>query len=101
MILTHVFNDLKIETSKSPEVVVFARFRKTYSLIPQDFEDSESLNILNISDYSDECKDLIENWQKNVIEILTDIDEKQQPCDDYKELRLNFSIPWRQKTKEL
>ena len=86
VILTHVFNDLKIETSKSPEVMVFARFRKTYSLIPQDFEDSESLNILNISDYSDECKDLIENWQKNVIEILTDIDEKQQPRDDYKEL---------------
>ena len=35
VVLTNVFEDMKIEASKSPEVSLFARFRKHYQMIPQ------------------------------------------------------------------
>ena len=34
IILTHVFQDLQIETSKAPEVTLFSRFRKHFDLLP-------------------------------------------------------------------
>jgi hypothetical protein len=44
VILTHVFEDLQIETSKSPEVLLFARLRKNFELLKTHWSATERLS---------------------------------------------------------
>jgi len=43
VILTHVFNDLHIEASKSPEVTVFSRFKKHFQSVPHGSDETVHL----------------------------------------------------------
>lgn len=73
IILSHVFDDLKIEASKSPDISVFKRFRKHYTLL-QFVEDSDSEIPINLSkfddsSFSESAKTLIDECKNNVIKL--------------------------------
>jgi hypothetical protein len=81
VILSHVFEDLKVETSKSPDVMVFSRLRKNWNLVPHESE--EPLGRLDVSGYSDEAQIYISEWRAEVLQLAhSQIDLKR---DDYKE----------------
>lgn len=81
VILSHVFEDLKVETSKSPDVMVFSRLRKHWNLVPHDSE--LPLGHLNICGYSDEAQIFISAWRDEVLQLAySQIDFKR---DDYEE----------------
>ena len=61
VILTHIFNDLKIEASKSPEVSVFLRFRKNFGTLAHD--DDQPL-IFDMSQFSNEVELMISALKK-------------------------------------
>ena len=58
VILSHVFEDLRVETSKSPDVMVF---------IPHS--SGEPLARLSLCDYSDEAQIYITEWSDEVLQL--------------------------------
>lgn len=81
VILTHVFEDLKIETSKSPDVMLFTRLRKNWNLVPH--ESDQPLHRIQLASFPEEGKDLIDEWRAETLQLVTSqVDQKR---DDYKE----------------
>ena len=81
IILTHIFQDLKVEISKSPEVSLFSRFRKHYDLLPHTSD--QPLSRFDSCSLSDAAKE-------HVIVLKTEALQKaqsEQPIrrDDYLE----------------
>jgi hypothetical protein len=106
VVLSHVFDDLQIETSKSPDVMLFLRFRKNYELLQSCRVDSEEpasslastsakdtamgivfsckhLSGLDESQFSDAAKVLVREYRDNVLELARS--EISFCRDDYKE----------------
>lgn len=81
VMLTQVFNDLKIEVSKSPEVSVFSRFRKHYESIQHISR--ENLTLFDSCSFSDGTSDLVQEWRKEALQLAKDSAQHQR--DDYKE----------------
>ena len=54
VLLTHVFNALKVEMSKSPEIMVFTRFKKHFDTIPHGSD--EIISPLDNSSYSTDAQ---------------------------------------------
>lgn len=79
VILSHVFEDLKIEASKSPEVSVFQRFRKHYGMIP-----NTPLRCLDMTDFSEDGKLLAEELRVGA--LLQSSQDHDFRRDDYREL---------------
>ena len=80
VILTHIFNDLKIEASKSPEVSVFLRFRKNCGTLAHD--DDQPL-IFDMSHFSNEVQLMISAWIEEALQVLKS--QKTLRRDDYRE----------------
>ena len=53
LIVAHVFNDLKIEVSKSPEVSVFQRLRQNWGSLPHEDVPAVRLSRFDDSAHSD------------------------------------------------
>jgi hypothetical protein len=66
VILTHVFQDLQIEVSKSPEVTLFSRFRKNFELVPHTSD--QLMSKLDLSVYTDVAKELITVLKSEVLQ---------------------------------
>jgi hypothetical protein len=82
LILSHVFDDLKIEASKSPDVTLFVRFRKNFEQLPCSKMRS-TLAILNTTGYSDEAVNFISDCRQSFLDKKNTM---LQLChDDYKE----------------
>jgi len=78
----HVFNALKIETSKSSEISLFKRFQKHWDHI--SYAKGESLAKTDSPVYNDEAKQLLSSWKSNALNtIQTSISYSRE---DYKEL---------------
>ncbi len=60
VILTHVFKDLQIEVSKSPDVALFTRSRKNFELLP--YKSYMHLSQLDFSTFSSTTK-VMEEWR--------------------------------------
>ena len=76
IVLSHVWNVLKIEASKSPEISIFQRFKEFFPSIPSAVEHLDYFyEPHNLSDRKQEIVELCHNYLK-------------QPCSrgDYKEL---------------
>jgi len=54
IVLTRVFQDLRIESSKSPDVTVFCRFRKHFDVLPHSSD--QRLSTFDSSQFSEEAK---------------------------------------------
>lgn len=67
VILSHVFTDLKIEASKSPDVTLFAKYRKNYDLLPQCSQGVQ-LAKFDPTPFSS-AQSLIDNWKDNVLQV--------------------------------
>lgn len=80
VVLTQVFNDLRIETSKSPESCLFLRFRKRFDALPQN----TALYQLDTSQYSAKASKLVKSLKDNASSILQSLETFQR--EDYKEL---------------
>jgi len=52
VLLTHVFNDLKIETSQCPESALFLRFRKNFESLLYESNAEHKLSRLDLSGYN-------------------------------------------------
>ena len=57
VVLTQIFNDLKTETSKSPESCLFLHFRKHFDTLPQN----TALYQLDLSQYSSKAGKLVKS----------------------------------------
>ena len=55
-VLSHVFEDLNIEISRSPDVVLFSKFRKNFSLIGKTFKKLSLTRFDSTKSYSQEAK---------------------------------------------
>ena len=64
VILTHIFNDLKIEVSKSPEITLFQRFKKNFDLMPRS--SNALLSRFNSTTFSDAAQRLLADCRVNV-----------------------------------
>ena len=80
IILTHVFDDLKVEASKSPEIAVFARLRKNWDYIPHQLH---QLNHIDVGQLNEETQNLVTKWKSEVLEIAHS--QLQYRRDDYRE----------------
>ena len=80
VLLTHVFNGLKIEVSKSPDVNVFSRLRKNWDLLPHT---SELAREFQPSDHPAEAQQLLEIMRQQTIDFATEAIEYVR--DDYHE----------------
>ena len=67
IILTHVFQDLHIETSKSPEITLFARFRKNFDLLPHSSD--QLLAKYDSSSLSEEAQSVLVEYRSSVLEL--------------------------------
>lgn len=81
VILTHVFKDLQIEVSKSPEIMFFSRFRKNFDLLAHS--DDQALSQLNLSQYSEEVQAMVKQWVADLVQLLRS--ELNFNRDDYRE----------------
>ena len=81
VILTQIFNDLKIEVSKSPEVSVFSRFRKNFESVCHI--STENLTLFDSSSFSDETIALVQKWKVEALQLASASTQHQR--DDYKE----------------
>ena len=80
VVLTQIFDDLKIETSKSPESCLFLRFRKHFDTLPQN----TALCQLDLSQYSSKVGKLVKSMIGDASVILQSLQTFQR--EDYKEL---------------
>ena len=81
VILTQVFNDLRIEASKSPDFTVFTRFRSNFNLVPQN--SNQPLAPLDLSEFSETKQTLLQQFKddaENVLRSKVDLVR-----DDYRE----------------
>lgn len=82
IIVSHVFEDLNIESSKSPEITVFTRLRKSWNRLPHDGD--QGLSHLDLQSFSVEARPLIQEWIDEVLELArTQLEYRR---DDYKEM---------------
>jgi hypothetical protein len=88
VIISHVFDDLKIETSRSPEVTVFAKLRKNWNDIPQD---TQPLSYFEISNFPTETHDCILKWKAEII-YMSQL-KSEFVRGDYKEL-MNLCVAY-------
>ena len=82
VIIGHVFNDLKIETSRSPEITVFNRLRGNFHLVHKHNE--KKLSNFDSSSYTAKTQILIQYWKEQA--VMTARSPKQYQRDDYQEL---------------
>lgn len=80
IILAQIFKDLKIETSKSPDIAVFLRFRKQFDVL------NRNVNMMDISSmiFDEQVASTIEEWKTNSLMVLQG--DFIPARDDYKEL---------------
>ena len=83
VILTHVFEDLQIETSKSPEVVLFARLRKNFNLLKTHRSATERLSRFDDNVFSENAKPFIDICREQFRQIYSS--QLSFRRDDYKE----------------
>ena len=81
MVLSHVFDDLKIEVSKSPEVSLFLRFRKNWDLILHS-KDAFWIR-LDVSVYNADAQSVLASCRDAVLDITRSSGKFRR--DDYKE----------------
>lgn len=81
VILSHVFDDLQVEVSKSPDVTLFARFRKNYELLSHS--DGTNLSHYDPSEFSTNVRNLLNDWRQETLQLAKSKLSLQR--DDYKE----------------
>jgi hypothetical protein len=69
VILSHVFTDLNIEASKSPDVTLFARYRKNYELLPHTSEDCQLAQFDSTPLINTAVQSLVDEWKVNVLHL--------------------------------
>lgn len=80
VILSHVFNDLKIEASKSPDVTVFTRVRSNWDLLPHS---SEHADHFRPEDHSAQAQELLATMRDETTACIAEVTEFLR--DDYRE----------------
>ena len=83
VMVSHVFEYLKIENSRSPDVILFSKFRKNFSLIGKTFKKSSLSRFDSTKFYSQESKTFLSSCSSEVLRVTQA--ELKLRCDDYKE----------------
>lgn len=81
VLLTHVFDSLNIETSKSPEISIFQRFQKNWINIEPD-----QFSTIDLSIYDSDQQEFLESCIAEVKATLHSTFSDHQPRDDYLEM---------------
>ena len=105
LIVSSVFNALQIETSKSPEIMIFKNFRSNFSHVCQD-DISYPLYLEELDCYSDSELSFLNDLRKDTTDLATKLltkkDNSYLPREDYKELLelllFSFKVPLPQKS---
>lgn len=82
LILVQVWEDLKIEASKSPEISLFTRYKKHFQHLPNDSSDME-LERIKISSSDVEVDDNLKKCIQEAVKVLSQKTDYSR--DDYKE----------------
>ena len=67
VLLTHVFNNLKIDMSKWPDTTLFTRFRKNFDRLPQNTD--QPLADLDLTLFPGPAQKLLEDCRATVIQL--------------------------------
>jgi len=83
LILTQVFNDLNVETSKSGEYMIFSRFKKHFDKVPHGSDETlSSFDKCSVASDSTTLA-LITEWQEKAVAVAEAVVQHQR--EDYKE----------------
>jgi hypothetical protein len=86
-VVGHVFEKLKIEVSKSPEVTVFQRFKKNWSNIPYSKEENASFTRFNASQYNSDAQAMLMSLREEVLQtIRSNIPVRREDYKEFAEL---------------
>lgn len=83
VVLSHVFNDLQIETSKSPDVTLFTRLRKNFNLLSVVRSVGERLSRFDSTAFSESAQSFLGECRDNVLKLGRSALPTRR--DDYKE----------------
>jgi hypothetical protein len=84
VVLSHVFDDLKIETSKSPDVTLFTRYRKHFAMVHAPSRGiDDSLARFNSNSFSLASQSFVDSCRASVLQLATS--EISLRRDDYRE----------------
>ena len=78
VILLHVFADLQIETSSSPDLLLFTRLRNKWNLVAHS---SDSITSFRPADHAAEALKLLTAMKAEMVNVATEATEFL--CDDY------------------
>jgi hypothetical protein len=84
VILSHVFSALQIETSKSPDISVFTRFRHFFSSIPHSNIDVNNLSCSDYSELNTDANTFLSSLRHSFQQL--NLCSQKQVRDDYEEL---------------
>ena len=76
-----MFNDLRIEASRSPDVNVFSRFQANWGLLPRNSD--QPLAPLDIAKFSEASQVLLQQWKADTESIVSS--KVYLTHDDYRE----------------
>ena len=82
IILSQVFTDLKVETTRSPDIALFLRYRKHFEILPHK-SITEPLAGINLDNSEVSCRDFLEKQKLKVLELISVKQEFQR--GDYRE----------------
>ena len=83
VILTHVFESLEIEVSKSPDMTLFTRFRKNFERLETHRSATERLSRFDDTEFDENAKPFVDKCREHVLQIAGS--ESSFRRDDYKE----------------
>jgi len=83
VVLSHVFDDLEIEASKSPDVTLFTRLRRNFNHLVVVRSVDEQLSRFDSTVFSESAQSFIGECRDNVLKLA--LSELPTPRDDYKE----------------
>ena len=82
LVVGHVFTDLKIEGSKSPEVALFQRLQKNWELLPYS-QTEVKLDCMNMDDFPEDSMMLVTSLKEDALAVANHYQEASR--DDYLE----------------
>ena len=84
IILSHVFDDLQIEASKSPDVTLFTRFRKNAAMLSVPVKSTdEQLSQFRSNSFSDDAIQIVDRCRASVLQLAAS--ELSLRRDDYRD----------------
>ena len=84
VVLSHVFDDLQIETSKSPDVTLFTRLRKNFNRLSVVRSVDERLSRFDSTVFSESAQSFIGECRDNMLKLArSELPTRRDDCKEF------------------